>query len=54
MHGWTLETVRGLSADDYHEICEWLNEKADRARGDQSVDMDALIRAARGGTQDDG
>lgn len=53
MH-WTLETVRGLSVDDYDEIVAWLNDEAARASGEPSIDMDALIRQTRGTKDDDG
>jgi hypothetical protein len=50
MQGWTLDYVRGLDASDYEEIINWLNDEAERARGDRqgSVDMDALIADRRG------
>jgi hypothetical protein len=49
LNGWTLETVRSLTVEDYDEIVDWLQDEADRVRGGAgSVDMDALLADRRG------
>ena len=53
MKGWTLETVRSLSVEDYDEIIAWLQDEADRLSGDQSVDMNALLEARHGTAEDE-
>lgn len=45
--------VRSLTVEDYDEICAWLQDDADKSRGDTSIDMDALMRARFGTTEDD-
>lgn len=46
--------MRSLSVEDYDEIVLWLNDEANKASGDQSIDVDAIVAAQiRKATADD-
>lgn len=46
---WTLDTILDLDADTYEELKAWVNESAEAGRGEDSIDMDAVISAKRAG-----
>jgi hypothetical protein len=46
--------VRSLTVEDYDELVAWLQDEAARVRGgEDSIDMDALMRQRSGGGGED-
>ena len=49
---WSLDQVRDLEIEEFHELSDWLNEQGKPADERDSTDMDAFVKART--AKDDG